>query len=160
MWSISQNTLCDGGWQRIDSDVYLALFTQRIGRSKRREIHDGDDDDDDDNVCKWLIESVFILIEQFYLTEVSFRYSPGKQTCELLWVFFCSKSTVVFSQTSQTFVWMLKTRFMRMCSVFVLKDCYWVSPWVFVYRAKTFSSNTLISCTLRTECVLLIFQSL
>lgn len=36
-----------------------------------------------DNVCKWLDESVFILIEQCYLTEVSFRYSPGKWMCEV-----------------------------------------------------------------------------
>ena len=47
---------------------------------RKEEINE---DDDDNYVCQWSNESVFILIEQCCLTEVSFRYSPGKWLCEV-----------------------------------------------------------------------------
>lgn len=53
-----------------------------------------------------------------------------------VWSVFVQKAQSSLLKTSQMYVCvcMLKTRFMRMFSMFALKDCYWVSPGVFVYR--------------------------
>lgn len=54
-----------------------AMRRKRKKKKKKQETHDHD------YICQWLNESVFILIEQCYLAEVSFRYSPGKRMCDV-----------------------------------------------------------------------------
>lgn len=50
---------------------------------------------------QWSNESVFILIEEFYLIEVSFRYSPGKHMSQVFFS-FNPESTVAFTQNKST----------------------------------------------------------
>ena len=83
--SLKSNYVTDSA--RTDSDLesililiwhFLPSWSNALTeKKKRQEIHN------DDDVCQWLNESVFILIEQCYLTEVSFRYSPGKRMFEV-----------------------------------------------------------------------------
>lgn len=62
-------------------------------------------------LCQRLNESVFILIEDFYLTEISFRCSPGKWMSQVF--VFYPESTVAFTQTIQPFV-LVYFRFIEM----------------------------------------------
>lgn len=80
-------------------------------------------------------ESVFILIEEFYITEVSFRYSPGKHMSQ---VFFLlnQKAQSPLLKTSQPFALV----YFRFVGMYVYAQRLLLS----VCRKKTLSSNNIL----------------
>lgn len=122
-WRISQIKLSTER-ERTDSDAYLAPFSvlnQHIRRRKRShymmvvlsKLW----------LCQRLNESVFILIEEFYITEVSFTCSPGKRMFQVF-VFFIQKAqSPLLKQFNHLYLYILGL----LGCTFVLKDCYWVS---------------------------------
>lgn len=90
-----------GERERTDSDAYLAPFSvlnQHIRRRKRShymmvvlsKLW----------LCQRLNESVFILIEEFYITEVSFTCSPGKRMFQVFVFFLSRKHSRLYSNNS------------------------------------------------------------
>lgn len=110
-------------WCLFGTFFYPAEATRWMEKEKKKKARNP-------RWCMSVIEWICVYSHRTMLSNWGIIQIQSRQ--EDVWSVFCSKSTVVFTKSS-TYVCMcmLKTRFMRMFSMFALKDCYWVSPGVF-----------------------------